>query len=112
MSTSNTLRGRVSRETRQLLTAALVALLALFVLARIRFPGPPSSPNPIPTLLSQLSPAPRFANLAGEIAELQSRLAGSWLSTPVTASHEFGETGPRLLTAMRLQRNTAVTLLG
>ena len=53
--TSNTLRSRVSRETRQLLIAALVALLALWVLARIRFPGQPVSPNPIPSLLSQLS---------------------------------------------------------
>ena len=68
MSTSNTLRSRVSRETRQLLIAALIALLALWVLARIRFPGQPVNPNPIPSLLSQLSSVPRFANLAGRIA--------------------------------------------
>jgi S1-C subfamily serine protease len=108
---TNTLRGRVSRETRQLLMAALVALLALWVLARVRFPGPPSSPNPIPTLLSQLSPAPRFASLAGEIAELHGRLASSWLATPVIAADESTGTGSRQLTAMRLQRNTAVMLL-
>jgi len=107
MFTSNTLRSRVSRETRQLLTAALVALLALWVLARIRFPGPPSAPNPIPTLLSQLSTPPRFASLGGEIAELQGRLANSWLSIPV-GTDESAESGSGQLAAMRLQRNTAV----
>ena len=58
--------GRLSRETRQLLTAALLALVALWVLARIRFPDQPATPNPLPSLLSQLSPVPRFANLAAE----------------------------------------------
>ncbi len=105
MSTSNTLRSRVSRETRQLLVAALVALLALWVLARIRFPGQPASPNPIPSLLSQLSSVPRFANLAGEIAELQGRLANSWLAIPVSAADDRAEGGPRRVTAMRLRDN-------
>ena len=48
MSTSNALRSRVSRETRQLLAAALIALLALWVLARIRYPGQPVEPEPDP----------------------------------------------------------------
>jgi PDZ domain len=111
MSTSNTLRSRVSRETRQLLIAALVALLALWVLARIRFPGQPVSPNPIPSLLSQLSSVPRFANLAGEIAELQSRLANSWLAIPVAAADDTAEDGPRRVTAMRLRDDRAIVLL-
>ena len=104
---TNTVRSRVSRETRQLLTAALVALLALWVLARIRFPGPPSGPNPIPNLLAQLSTPPRFASLGGEIAELQGRLASSWLSIPVSTD-DSAESGSRRLPAMRLQRSTAV----
>jgi hypothetical protein len=111
MLTSNTLRSRVSRETRQLLIAALVALLALWVLARIRFPGQPVSPNPIPSLLSQLSSVPRFANLAGEIAELQSRLANSWLAIPVSAADDTAEDGPRRVTAMRLRDDRAIVLL-
>ena len=110
MPTSNTLRSRVSRETRQLLTAALIALLALWVLARLRFPGQPPSPNPIPSLLSQLSVPPRFANLAGEIAELQARLANSWVAIPVTGMDEFDER-PRQLTAIRLRDSAAVMLL-
>jgi hypothetical protein len=111
MSTSNTLRSRVSRETRQLLVAALVALLALWVLARIRFPGQSATPNPIPSLLSQLSVAPRFANLAGEVAELQSKLATSWLTIPVSGTDDSAEGSPRQLTAMRLPNNAALLLL-
>ena len=112
MPTSNTLRSRVSRETRQLLIAALVALVALWVLARIRFPGQtPSSNIPIPSLLSQLSAAPRFANLAGEIAELQARLANSWMAIPVSGTDESVESGPTYLTAMRLENGAAVMLL-
>src|SRR5262245_14963876 len=83
MPTSNAAGSRVSRETRQLLTAALIALVALWIFARIRFPGQPPTTNPIPSLLSQLA-APRFANLAGEIAELQNLLSSSWL--PVSVS--------------------------
>ena len=111
MSTSNTLRSRVSRETRQLLVAALVALLALWVLARIRFPGQPPTPNPIPTLLSQLSAAPRFANLAGEIAELQSKLATSLLTIPVSGADDTPEGSPRQLTAMRVSSDAALLAL-
>jgi hypothetical protein len=111
MSRSNTLRSRVSRETRQLLVAALVALVALWMLARIRFPGQPPTPNPIPSLLSQLSVAPRFANLAGEIAELQERLSSSWLAIPVSGVDEFVEEGARHLPAIRLNSGAAVVLL-
>jgi hypothetical protein len=108
---TNTLRSRVSRETRHLLIAALVALVALWVLARIRFPGQVASPNPIPSLLSQLSSVPRFANLASEIAELQSRLANAWLAVPVSAADDTAEDGPRRLTAMRLGSDRAIALL-
>ena len=111
MSTSHAFRGRVSRETRQLLAAALVALLALWVLARIRFPGQSPSPNPIPSLLSQLSVAPRFANLAGEIAELQGRLSTTWLTVAASGAEDFADARSTQLTAMRLRSNAAVVLL-
>jgi len=103
-------RGRVSRETRQLLAAALVALLALWVLARIRFPGSPT-PNPIPSLLSQLSSAPRFANLAGEIAELRDRLSTTWLTVPASGGGDITDSIPKQLTAMRLRSGAAIVLL-
>jgi hypothetical protein len=111
MSTSHAFRGRISRETRQLLAAALIALLALWVLARIRFPGQSPSPNPIPSLLSQLSSAPRFANLAGEITELQGRLSTSWLTFATSGADDLVDAGSRQVTAMRLRSDAAVALV-
>ena len=43
---------RLSRETRHLLIAAFAALLALWILARLRFPERTSIANPIPPLLT------------------------------------------------------------
>ena len=48
-------RPRVSRETRLLLTAGLLALAALWLLARARFRDLPATPNPIPAVLTQLT---------------------------------------------------------
>src|SRR5687768_3000282 len=67
-------RPRVSRETRMLLTTALVAIVALWVLARVRFPDRPAPQNPVQPLLTQLTPRPTFADLAAEIAGLRPRL--------------------------------------
>src|SRR5262245_54358993 len=111
MSTSHAFRGRVSRETRQLLAAALVALLALWVLARIRFPGQSPTPNPIPSLLSQLSSAPRFANLAGELAELQDRLSTTWLTVAASGTDDISDSSVKQLTAMRLRNDAAIVFL-
>jgi S1-C subfamily serine protease len=67
-------RPRVSRETRLLLTTTLIAVVALWVLARVRFPDRPPPPNPVQPLLTQLTPRPTFADLASEIAALRPRL--------------------------------------
>jgi hypothetical protein len=104
-------RRRISRETRQLLTAAFLALAALWALARIRYPAGPPTPNPIPSLLSQLSPMPRFSNLAGEIEELQIRLSPSWLVTQISSSGDGGDASARPLAALRLRDDAAVVLL-
>lgn len=72
-------RPKVSRETRLLLTAAALALAVLWLLARIRFQGLPDTPNPIPAVLSQLASTPPYDALAGQIAQIQSRLQPSLL---------------------------------
>ena len=54
METSSPYRPRVSRETRSLLTAGVMAVAALWLLARMRFPEHPVTPNPVPSVLSQL----------------------------------------------------------
>ena len=72
---TDTVRPRVSRETRRLLAAAGLALLALWILARLRFPERPASPNPVAPVLTQISPPTTFTGLAQEIARVEQRIA-------------------------------------
>lgn len=75
MMRTDTVRPRVSRETRRLLAAAGLALLALWILARLRFPERPASPNPVAPVLTQISPPTTFTGLAQEIARVEQRIA-------------------------------------
>jgi hypothetical protein len=68
-------RPTVSRETRRLLAAAALALAALWILARIRFPDRPPAPTPVAPLLTQLIPRQTFADLAIELRELGPKIA-------------------------------------
>jgi len=88
-------RPKVSRETRLLLTAAAVAIAVLWLLAQIRFDGVPVPASPIPAVLSQLANAPRFDDLAGQLAQIQSRLQPSLL---VVGASTGEPTAPRLVT--------------
>lgn len=74
MMLTDTVRPRVSRETRRLLAAAGLALLALWILARLRFPERPASPNPVAPVLTQISPPTTFTGLAQEIARVEQRI--------------------------------------
>jgi len=87
-------RPRVSRETRLLLVTAFLAIVALWVLARIRFPDQPAPSTPVQPLLTQLGARARFDDLAAELAELRPRLE------------------PLLVgSALRIRSDAAVTLL-
>ena len=66
-------RRRVSRETRLLLVTALLSVIALWTLARIRFPDQPAG-TPVQPLLTQLALRPAYDSLASEIAQLRPRL--------------------------------------
>ena len=79
-------RPRVSRETRLLLTTALVAIAALWVLARIRFPDSPATPNPVAPLLSQLAMTPTLDGLASEVTQLQARIEPSLVALDRSAA--------------------------
>ena len=72
---TDTIQPRVSRETRRLLAAVGLALLALWILARLRFPERPASPNPVVPVLTQISPPTTFAGLAQETARVGQRIA-------------------------------------
>jgi hypothetical protein len=68
-------RPRVSRETRLLLTTVFLSLAALWVLARIRFPERPRTPNPVAPLLTQLTPGSVFEDLERAVFELEPHVA-------------------------------------
>ena len=102
----NTSTRRLSRETRHLLIAALAALIALWILARVRFPDSAPIVNPIPPLLTQLSIRPGFAELEAELARLQTRLAPSLVA--MTGVHTVAGTSP---TAVRIDETHAVAIL-
>src|SRR5688572_10969828 len=109
----NPRRPRVSRETRLLLTTALVALAALWVLARLRFPDLPTTPNPVTPLLSQIVTPPTFDDLASDVAQLQARLDSSLIA--LDAGSAGGAGGTRATTwrvaALRLRDDLAITFV-
>src|SRR4030095_2949584 len=69
---------------------ALIAIVALWVLARIRFPDRPAPQNPVQPLLTQLTPRPTFADLASQISTLRPRIE------PLLVAAPGGATGLRI----------------
>ena len=110
METSSPYRPRVSRETRLLLTAGVMAVAALWLLARIRFPERPVTPNPVPSVLSQLASGPKYDDLAGEIAQLHGRLQPLLLALDIPSTAGSPRTSLRTA-AIRLRDDLAVTLV-
>jgi hypothetical protein len=108
METTSPYRPRVSRETRLLLTAGVMAIAALWLLARIRFPERPITPNPVPSVLSQLASGPKYGDLAGEIVQLQARLQPSLVALDVPSAVGSLRTSHRTA-AIRLRDDLAVT---
>jgi PDZ domain-containing protein len=102
-------RPRVSRETRRLLAAAVLAFLALSVLARIRFPDRPPTPNPVAPVLTQLLPRPGFADLASELGQLRQRI-DPFLTLIETASRLSGTYSSQ--TALRVGARSVAVLSG
>jgi PDZ domain len=96
-------RPRLSRETRLLLVTILVAMAALWALARIRFPERPAPPNPVTPLLTQLAVSPGFDDLATQVSTLESRLLPSLVPVDVT--------GAAAAPALRVRDDIGATLL-
>ena len=111
METSSPYRPRVSRETRLLLTAGVLAVAALWLLARIRFPERPVTPNPVPSVLSQLDGGPKYDALAEEIAQLHAHLQPSLLALEAPSAVLGSLQKSRRTTAIRLRDDLAVTLV-
>jgi hypothetical protein len=107
-------RPRVSRETRLLFITVLISIVTLWVLARIRFPDRPATPNPLPPLLTQLADRPRFEDLAVVVAELESRLVPSLLVLELEQPPPSGgqpAVAQDVIPALRIRDDAVVTLL-
>lgn len=107
-------RPRVSRETRLLFVTVLIAVVTLWVLARMRFPDRPATPNPVPALLTQLAARPGFEDLAVAVAELESRLVPSLLVVELEQPPPSGgglAAARDFISALRIRDDVAVTLM-
>jgi hypothetical protein len=106
-------RPRLSRETRQLLLTAFVAVLTLWILARVRFPDRPPAANPVPPILEQLTGPTTFADLAARVAELREQLADSLVSFVFTrAETQAAAAGAvKRTVALRIRDDIAVTVV-
>ena len=91
-------RPAVSRETRRLLITIVVAVAALWVLARIRFQDRPATSAPVPNVLAQLRPTSTYPDLARTIADVRPVITAA-----VSASAGGGP-------ALRVREDVAVTL--
>jgi len=105
-------RPRVSRETRRLLMTALLAVLTLWTLARLRFPDRPPIANPVPPILGQLTEPPSFADLASRVAEIRGSLSDSLVALTL-ARDEADGTAPALppVPGVRIRDDLAVTVV-
>jgi hypothetical protein len=92
-----------------LLTAGVLALAALWLLARIRFPERPVTPNPVTSVLSQLATGPKYDDLAGEITQIQARLQSSLIALGSSAVRPLGTT-PLPAAALRLRDDLALAV--
>ncbi len=105
-------RPTVSRETRLLLTIVLISLSMLWVLARIRFPGRSSTPNPVAPVLAQLAPPSALEDIAAAVARLAPRLQG--ILSPVEVRPGDAVPAPRpardVVPALRVREGMAVAL--
>jgi PDZ domain len=110
---SGSYRPRLSRETRRLLLTALVAMLTLWVLARVRFPERPAAPNPVPPILDQLTGPPTFAELAARVGELRGQLADSLVSLVFVGNDAHASSGGPVqrTVALRIRDDLAVTVV-
>lgn len=107
-------RTRVSRETRLLLSAALLALLALSVLARLRFreTGPDTPTPAIGPIFAPLVPRQGFADLAGQLSEVTARTNRGLASVRIMRTGDTAESATiTTITALRLHSDVGVALL-
>jgi S1-C subfamily serine protease len=104
-------RPRVSRETRLLLGIVLVSIATLWVLARIRFPDQPATPNPVPPVLAQLAPSSPFEAIASTISDLLGDVGHVLMPLRFADVPSGGEGSFTTRPALRFREDLALTLV-
>jgi hypothetical protein len=102
-------RPSVSRETRLLFLTVLISLVALWVLARVRFADRALASNPVAPVLTQLAAAPVFDQLSTAVAQINKQTAPLLIEVGVrtSAGRPAGT-----VSALRFPGGIAVSLLG
>lgn len=108
MPTSGPLRSRVSRETRLLLLTVLLSVVALLVLARLRFPDRPGTPTLVPPLLAQLAPHSPFQELTTAIAAVEAEVTQTLILVKARSTQAVA---PRPIPALRFRDDVALAVL-
>lgn len=103
-------RQRLPRETRLLLTTAFLAIVAIWVLARLRFQEPASAPAVVGPILAPLMVRPAFDELAAQISEASNRVAPSLFSIQTTSESGTAPVDARV-SALRLRDDLALIML-
>ena len=109
MEPTNPYRPSVSRETRRLLTAGVLAVAVLWLLARIEFQERPVTPNPVPAVLGQLAGAPAYDDLAPAVGRMRGRIEAVLVTLDIPP--DGVRQAPSRVSALRLRDDLAVTLL-
>ena len=106
-------RPRVSRETRLLLTTLFLSLAAVWVLARIRFPEQPRTPNPVAPLLTQLAPGTAFEDLERAVFELEPQVLAALHMISVRRAGAVGglDGEGQSIPALRFRNDAVVALI-
>jgi len=102
-------RPRVARETRLLVTTALLAVLALWMLARLRFPTPPAEPRAISGILSSLGTGADFDGLATQVARVRAVVGANLFTVELEVPSAGGSSTTR--SALRIGGDVAVIQL-
>jgi hypothetical protein len=102
----------VSRETRRLLLAALVAVVVLWMLARVRFTQSDPPQSAVQPLLAQLAPRPAFGDLATDVARVRARIDSLFVLVDAPAPERRAATlSHHRVAALRITETLAVALL-
>ena len=106
-------RPRVARETRLLFTVALLAVVALWALARLRFPDSVPVGQMVPPILAPFVVRQGFSALESQLAEVSTRTAPSLEAVAIGGPDRAAAAGrTRHIAALRLRDDVAVVLPG